>query len=456
MLDARLLDALGPDRAGQPRYRFHEVTRLFARERQRAEISATDWTAALERTASGWLALARRAGERLHCERFHLDDGSHPAVAAADPRVLSVATDRPVEWFEAEREALAALVPACADIGLATVARALAGSSADFYELRGYYDDWHRVMRAALEGCRRTGDRVGAATLLRGLGSCQVELDVDAALSTLRTARALAEELGDEVGATMARKELGYALALTGQLPEAEIELRAAAEALRRIGRSLVEARALTSLGFVLRQRGDTDEAVRVIRAAIAIARSRQDPFTQAYGLRGLAGALLAKGRDGDAERAARKAAELFARIGDPIGTAQSLRALGESLAGDPERAAEAEEALSTAAVVFRDRGNDWGLALTELSLGEVELRRGTDGAVERLERSLRYWTEEQVPALQARALVALADAAERNGDPAAGELLIEAYRLYRKLGVPQAAELAQRLGIGLPVDVPR
>ncbi|MEE6263150.1 ATP-binding protein [Plantactinospora sonchi] len=456
LLDARLLDALGPDRAGQPRYRFHAVTRLFARERQREETGDGGWTAALDRTAGGWLALARQAQDRLHCERFHLDDRSHPATAA-DPRVTAIATGRPVEWFEAEREALAALVRVCADAGLAPVTRALAGSSADFYELRGYYDDWHRVLGVALECCRRAGDRVGEAAMLRGVGSSLVELDPsDVALSTLEAARDLAGDLGDEVGVAMARKDFGYVLGLTGRLGEAETELRAAAEALGRAGRRPAEARALTSLGFVLRQRGELDEAVRVIRAAIAITRSCRDPFSQAYALRGLAGALLARGRDGEARQAARRAAELFARIGDPIGTAQSLRALGESLAHDPGRTAEAEETLSTAAAIFRDRGYDWGLALTELSLGEVEVRRGAEGAVDRLERSLRYWTDEQVPALRARALVALAAAAERAGDPTARVLLTQAHRLYEELGTPEAAALAERLGTVVPVDVPR
>ncbi|MBF9133214.1 tetratricopeptide repeat protein [Plantactinospora sp. S1510] len=456
LLDARLLDTLGPDRAGQPRYRFHEITRLFARERQQEEISRTEWTAALDRTASGWLALARHAQDRLHCERFHLDDRSHPAVAA-DHRVIAVATGQPVDWFEAEREALAALVPACAAAGLAALTRALAGCGADFYELRGYYDDWHRVMRAALDCCRRAGDRSGEAAALRGLGSCMVELDQsDATLATLRAAQTLAEDLGDGAGAAMARKEIGYVLGLAGRLAEAEAELRAATEALERVGSRPAKARALTSLGFVLRQQGNIDEAVRMTRVAIAIARSCRDTFTQAYSLRGLAGALLAGGRHGEAEQAARRAAELFARIGDPIGTAQSLRALGESLAQNPGRTTEAEEALSTAAVIFRDRGNDWGLALTELSLGEIEVRSGTRGAVDRLRRSLRYWTDEQVPALRARALVALAEAAERAGEPAARKLLIDAHRLYQELGVPEAAELAKRLGVDVPVDVPR
>ncbi|MFC7640454.1 NB-ARC domain-containing protein [Streptosporangium lutulentum] len=216
LLDARLLDDLGPDRASQPRYRFHEVTKLYARECREAEIGRAEWAAALARAAGGWLALARQAQDRLHCDRLYLDDRSG-AASVADPRAAAVAADRPVEWFEAERETLAVLVQACAGEGLAVTARGLAGCSADFYDLRGYYADWLRSMRVALEACRQAGDRPGEAAMLRGLGGCLVELDdPDEAVSTLRSARALAQEVGDRAGAAMARKHIGFVLSLTG------------------------------------------------------------------------------------------------------------------------------------------------------------------------------------------------------------------------------------------------
>ena len=448
LLDARLLDDLGPDQAGQRRYGFHQITRLYARERRAVEVNRHEWTAALDRAASGWLALARHAQDRLRCERFHLDDRSHPADVP-DQRVAAVAAERPVEWFEAERAALAATVHGCAEAGLAAAAHGIAGTSADFYELRGYYDDWDRAVRAALDCCRRAGDRRRESSMLRGLGACLVELnDPDEALATLRDARALAEDLGDRTAAAMVGKDIGFVLGLTGRLAEAETELRAAAEELGQVGRRQTKAMALTSLGFVLRQRGDTGEAVQVIRAARTIARSCRDPFIHAYSARGLAGALLAAGRTRQAQRAAGEAAELFARIGDPIGAAQSLRVLGEALAQEPDRTAEAEQALCAAAAMFRDRGNSWGLALTELTLGELGVRRGAGDAADRLERALRYWTDEQVPALRARTLVALASTPQRAATPSARELLMDAYRLYEKLGVPAAAEVAARLGL--------
>nr|WP_280117160.1 helix-turn-helix domain-containing protein [Microbispora hainanensis] len=448
LLDARLLEALGSDRAGQPRYRFHDITRIYARERREAEIDQAEWTAALSRAATGWLALARQAQDRLDCLRLYLDDRDHTATIT-DQRASAVAADQPVEWFEAERETLAVLVSACAEAGLAATARCLAGCSADFHELRGYYDDWQRAMSVAQAACRRANDRSGEATMLRGLGSCLIELDdSDAALSALYPARALAEEIGDLAGAALAGREIGFMLSITGRVQEAEAELRAAVEGLEQANLPLARALALTSLGFLLRERGETAGALDAIYSALSIARLCDGRSTEAYALRVLAGTLQVCDRPQEAEWVARKAATLFEQIGDLIGAAQSLRALGEALAHEPHRLDEAEEALTAAAALFRDQGYRWGLALTELSLGEIEARHGDPRATERLRQSLEYWTDEQVPALQARTLVALAAACEQRGDPSARELLMQAYELYQALKAPAAAELAVRLGI--------
>jgi tetratricopeptide (TPR) repeat protein len=436
--------------AGQMRYRFHEVTKAFARERQATDVGEVDWAAALARVGASWLILARHAQDGLPCERHYLDDrADHGSPAAVHEQAISVAADRPLQWFEAERDALTTLIPACAEAGQVTLARGLAGCVADFYDLRGYYADWHRTTDAALAASRRAGDRAGEAAMLRGLGSCLLEFDdVGAALTTLRAACALAEEIGEPAGAAMARKHIGLVLGLTGRLDEAERELRAAADELRRTGIRPTESRTLTHLGFVMRQRGDAVGAIRTIRAALTIAQACGDLFAQACATRGLAGAQLDDGRTRDAERAARRAAALFERIGDPIGAAQSLRVLGEALACDPNRPDEAEYALASAAMIFRERGHAWGSALVELNLGELEVRRGAPGAAERLRQTLRFWTEEKIPLLQARTLVALAAAAEHDGDPSAGELLRTAYGIYEELKAPQAAELADRLGI--------
>jgi hypothetical protein len=63
---------------------------------------------------------------------------------------------------------------------------------------------------------------------------------------------------------------------------------------------------------------------------------------------------------------------------------------------------------LEHALELFRKHAFSWGVALTELSLGETLVRRGDPRAAELLQRSLTYWTEWQVPALRHRTFEAL------------------------------------------------
>jgi hypothetical protein len=153
LLDARLLEALGPDQTGLPRYRFHDITSLYAWERGETEIGRSEWKAVLTGAATAWLVLARQAQDRLHSLWFHRDARDHPADVA-DQQAVEVAANQPVEWFEAERVALAVVVSACAEAGLAMTAHCLAGCAASFYVLRGYYDDWRQVMSTAQAACQ--------------------------------------------------------------------------------------------------------------------------------------------------------------------------------------------------------------------------------------------------------------------------------------------------------------
>lgn len=446
LLDARLVEPSSPGDAHETHYRFHEVTRIYARECREAEISDDEWVVALGRVGQGWLVLARQARDHLHCERLALDRGSSLAMRV-DPRAVEVAVSHPVDWFEGGREALAAVVTACAGAGLVDIARDLAGSCAEFYELRGYYDDWRRTIQAALGACRAADDRDGTAALLRGLGSCLVELDDWAAAEpAFRESCELAQQLADSVAVAMVRKELGFMLALTGRVVEAETELRAAIEGLGGPQHAATRAIALNSLGFVLRQRGETEEAVTTATEAFTLARDTGDPFIVAYTSRGLAGALLAAGRTREVEAAAKRAALLYEQLGDLVGAAQSLRTLGEAIAQDRDRTAEARQAFTDAAALFTNRSHTWGLALTELSLGELAVSHGIGDATEHLHKALRYWTENAVPPLRLRTLVALATAAERSGDPSARQLLVEAYGLSREISSPMTDELARRL----------
>ena len=63
---AQLIEAVGAGSGVQSQYRFHDLIRVFARERLAAEESAADRKAALERALGALLYLAEQAHRRQY------------------------------------------------------------------------------------------------------------------------------------------------------------------------------------------------------------------------------------------------------------------------------------------------------------------------------------------------------------------------------------------------------
>ncbi|MEU1477920.1 BTAD domain-containing putative transcriptional regulator [Streptomyces sp. NPDC005760] len=93
LAEARLLEPLGVDGAGQTRYRFHDLVRLYARERAEQEVPPEQRRAAVSRLLRAWLALVCRAGAIEAGGTVHLKPRA--ARDAADPALAAMLLDRP-------------------------------------------------------------------------------------------------------------------------------------------------------------------------------------------------------------------------------------------------------------------------------------------------------------------------------------------------------------------------
>jgi hypothetical protein len=101
LADVALLDPLGEDAAGQVRYGMPDLLRLYARELALAMERPRVREAALRRAFGGWLQRAERAAHEL----------ATSAVATTTAATSAAATTgTPQAWFEAEDEALAAVI----------------------------------------------------------------------------------------------------------------------------------------------------------------------------------------------------------------------------------------------------------------------------------------------------------------------------------------------------------
>jgi hypothetical protein len=124
LVDAQLVEATPEDPTGAIRYRFHDLLRVFARERLREEEPATAQQAALERALVTYLALAQRASAYLGRDDHRIGPNIHGHPKPVHPKpvndsgLAAVVERDPLAWFKAEQENLIAAVEHAYDTGL--------------------------------------------------------------------------------------------------------------------------------------------------------------------------------------------------------------------------------------------------------------------------------------------------------------------------------------------------
>jgi transcriptional regulator with XRE-family HTH domain len=208
LAERRLLDAVGADLLGEPRYRIHDLVRLYASERSAVD-EPTQRNAAIDRYLGCWLAMA---GTLTH----HLPSVHDMAAVGdaqrwpPDPTVLAQIERAPADWFRAERSNLAGAVELAARAGRADHAWQIASAMGSAARLFGDLDLLLHVHRVALDACRAGGNRRGEAAALAGLAQTFHETgQYERAVTTLRAADALFIEVDDAFGCAYTAIHLG-------------------------------------------------------------------------------------------------------------------------------------------------------------------------------------------------------------------------------------------------------
>ncbi|NUR84488.1 MAG: SARP family transcriptional regulator, partial [Nonomuraea sp.] len=192
LVDVHLLDPVGTDDSGQPRYRVPDLVARHARAHD--PETGRD---ALARVLAAWTATTEHAMARLPTTVFTLT-----AAGAARWRLPARTLDRltadPITWFESEQHALAAAVDVAADLGLAESAWGLAAAMVPYLDLRCHLGTWRRTHTAALAAARASGDRYGEAAMLRGLAQVSLYQDrYEESAAGFARSRRIFHELGD-------------------------------------------------------------------------------------------------------------------------------------------------------------------------------------------------------------------------------------------------------------------
>ncbi|MER7444031.1 tetratricopeptide repeat protein [Micromonospora avicenniae] len=337
----RALDALGDahliESAGAGRYRFHDIVRLYARERAQAVDDPSHRDEALGRVTV-WLRSATIHAARLLYPHDRLGaDGPTPTTGP----VLD-GTDDAWAWFEREHTNLLLIARQQATAGRnLTEVNDLALIAVKFLDYAGYIAEQQQFGDLAATAARRLDDRSGEAS---GLNIVAVALlrqgRLDEALPLLQRCLTVQRELGDRGREAAILNNLGNALRDRGDLTGALQHLQDALAIRRKLGQRHKEGLVLDNLALVYQRLGDHSRALACHEAGLAVVDRGTDPLREAQALVNFAETLLAAGDHRTAIVRAGESLEICRRYGHQRGIGLALQVLGDAHAGLGEHAA--------------------------------------------------------------------------------------------------------------------
>jgi tetratricopeptide (TPR) repeat protein len=413
LVDARLLEVAGRDATGQVRYRFHDLVRVYARERAQAEDPPAQRSAALARACGAWLHLAERADAQLSNHLLEPVYGAAPRCPV-DQAVTEQLLADPLAFLEAERAGLVAAVAQAASLGMAGLAWELTSALTQFLASRVYLDEWRRCTGQALAAARRAKDVRGEAAVLLSLGQQHVIRPGDRrgeALGCWQAALAIFTRLGEDTGRAMCLAALARYRNDRAAFEQRRQQAEEALAILGQDGDGSLRARAcvLHCLGILYHNHGRPEAAWRCFQEALGLHRRLGSPLGAAKLLRWLGAVRIKQGRDREAAGLFLQALAVLQPAGDRVNGIPAEVGLGTALV-HLGRHAQARPLLEPWVHSSFPSVRAWALR----GLGELHHAQGrNDHARAATREALRLFCQLDIPAeetITRRALAALGD----------------------------------------------
>ncbi|REF99451.1 tetratricopeptide repeat protein [Asanoa ferruginea] len=453
LVDAHLLAVTPATAPGQYRYRFHDLVRLYARERAEAEELPEERITSVSRALGAWLGMAEVMSDQTPGPCYAPIRGA-AARLRVDP--ADVSDVDPVAWFDAECAALMRAVSQACALGLDELAYELAGCLERYFDLRGMYAEWSETNSRVLRLCEDTGNLRGQATMLRGLIEVRTwnnpEQDADAMAALLADATRLRDTfaaVGEERGVADALVLCSWAHTAKGGYDQARA---AGTESLRlatSTGHLGGQARALVALALAAAETGQIAEAVGKLDQALVASRELGNPRHEATVLQFLGIAHCQIGNTDVSQRLLDAALAISRGCGDRYAEVLTMLALArlDLRRGDPSARAAAEAALAWG----RHYNMRHHVADALSILGEISVAEGRPAsAVPYLVESVAMWRKRGWLSFLASALVSLGLAFASSDQQAARAALTEAREIYTQLGDHPTALAVTRHVTGL------
>jgi DNA-binding SARP family transcriptional activator len=374
LVDVHMLDVVSVEATGEFRYRFHEIIRLYARERLATHDGRSMRDPAGQRMIGGWLALSEEAHRRVYGGDYTVLHGSAPRWRPPETYVRDLLAD-PIAWMDREQVNLCSAVEQAATAGLDELCWDLATTLVTLFEARGYFDQWERTHQQALGAVRRAGNKRGTAALLGSLGTLYLSRSQpEKSERALDSAVNIFEELGDLHGLALCQRDLALLARQRGDDERAQILYERAIRDFDLVGDIVGKASALTQCSHVWMRRGQNATARAQLDEALEIYRSVGYVGGQARALRRVGQLMLQSGEREEALRTLTEVLKMVRGSGDVIGEGHLLRNLGEANA-DLGRFEQAREFFDRALAVREQIMDHGGAALVRSDLARLPAR---------------------------------------------------------------------------------
>ncbi|GAA3166325.1 BTAD domain-containing putative transcriptional regulator [Planomonospora alba] len=421
LADAQLVETAGTGRGVHAQYRFHDLIRVFARERLAAEESTAERDAALSRVLGGLLMLTDTARRQEYGTGITVR--REAAAWSPSPDLVGRLVAAPIEWFERERATIVSGIRQAAQAGLTELCWGITVNAVMFFESRAYLDDWRETHELALEATRQAGDKRGHAAMLYSMGSLSAaEQRYGDAQRDMERAVELMREVGDEQGFALAVRNLGFLHQMNGRFEEAAAHYERALKIFRSTGSLAAAAYTLHSLSALRLAAGDLDGAKLLLAEALACSRAGNSRRVSAQVLNRMGRTHLQAGEPALAADAFGEALAVVREISDPVGEAYVLHGLGVARL-QQGRLGDADAALHRALSLASTSSQRLVEVRVLTALGELAISSGEpEQAVARLRQAATLCRTIEVPFQETQTLMLLAEALHAAGDRASAE----------------------------------
>jgi DNA-binding SARP family transcriptional activator/tetratricopeptide (TPR) repeat protein len=324
------------------RYAFHDLLRAYAADQARIAESGRALRAARRRIGDHYLHTANAASlcTTPHRELVPL---SRPRPGVRAEEMTSLA--RALEWFQAERRVLIAVIGQAAADSSGALSWQLSWAVAPLLDSQGFWHELLATQQTALDAARRLGDLAAQAHAHHFLGRAHISLAAAGeAVTQLTAGLQLARQLGADGMEARAHATLAVAYLQQDRFRDALSHARQSQRLARASGHRFGEAHSLNSIGWCHAQLGNYRLTLACCQRALAMYRELGDHRGVAAALDSLGYAHHRLGNHSAAITCYTEAIDLLGDTGDPDDLAEFLTHLGDAClsAGDHEAARRA------------------------------------------------------------------------------------------------------------------